>query len=57
MLLNVFATELQLQISSREFLPDHVFNAVRSLHKRIEGSYAAIALIAGHGILSQSFIL
>ncbi len=52
MLLNVLATELQSQISGTEFCPEHVFNAVRTMHQRVEGSYAAIALIAGYGLLA-----
>ena len=35
MLLNVFATELQEQIHSQELEPDIIFDAVKSLHKRI----------------------
>ncbi len=52
MLLNVFATELQDQISGNDLEPDQVFKAVSSVHKRIQGSYASIALIAGHGLLA-----
>ena len=52
MLLNVFATELQEQIHNQELEPDIIFNAVKSLHKRIQGSYASIALISGHGLLA-----
>jgi len=52
MLLNVLATELQSQVQNQELDPNHIFKAVRSLHKRIEGSYAAISLISGHGILA-----
>jgi len=52
MLLNVLATELQAHIFRKEFSPEHVFNAVKSMHQRIEGSYASIALIAGHGVLA-----
>ncbi|MBO6978097.1 MAG: amidophosphoribosyltransferase [Prochlorococcus marinus XMU1428] len=52
MLLNVFATELQEQINNHELEPDIIFNAVKSLHKRIQGSYASIALISGHGLLA-----
>jgi amidophosphoribosyltransferase len=52
MLLNVLATELQSQILGKEFTPDHAFSAVKSLHQRVEGSYASISLIAGHGVLA-----
>jgi len=52
MLLNVFATELQEQIHNQELEPDIIFDAVKSLHKRIQGSYASIALISGHGLLA-----
>ena len=53
MLLNIFATELQEQINNKKDLdPDFIFKAVSSLHKRIQGSYAAISLISGHGLLA-----
>ena len=52
MLLNVFATELQEQTNKQELEPDIIFDAIKSLHKRIQGSYAAIALISGHGLLA-----
>ena len=52
LLLNVLATELQGTVSGTELGPEHVFTAVENLHKRVEGSYAAIAIIAGHGLLA-----
>jgi amidophosphoribosyltransferase len=52
LLLNVLATELQSQISGLDLDPDQLFNAVAHVHKRVEGSYAVIALIAGHGLLA-----
>ena len=53
MLLNIFATELQEQINNKKDLdPEFIFKAVSSLHKRIQGSYAAISLISGHGLLA-----
>ncbi len=52
MLLNVFATELQTQINKNELAPEDIFNAVKALHKRVQGSYAVIALIAGHGLIA-----
>ena len=52
MLLNVLATELQGQITGIELEPEQIFNAVRQVHERVEGSYAAISMIAGHGLLA-----
>ncbi|MEY4458600.1 MAG: hypothetical protein RIS25_1193 [Actinomycetota bacterium] len=52
LLVNVLAHELQAATSVRAFSPDDVFDAVEVLHQRVEGSYAAIALIAGHGLLA-----
>ncbi|RUR01497.1 amidophosphoribosyltransferase [Labedella endophytica] len=52
MLLNVLATELQSQVSGLDLDPDQVFAAVSQVHERVEGSYAAIAMIAGHGLLA-----
>jgi amidophosphoribosyltransferase len=52
LLVNVLASELQSAGSSDAFSPDTVFTAISALHERVEGSYAAIALIAGHGLLA-----
>ena len=52
LLVNVLAHELQQQVSGLDLDPDQVFNAVSRVHERVEGSYATIALIAGHGILA-----
>ncbi|MCU1551603.1 MAG: amidophosphoribosyltransferase [Glaciihabitans sp.] len=52
LLVNVLANELQAQVSGSELDPDQVFKAISRLHERVEGSYAAIALIAGHGLLA-----
>ncbi len=52
MLLNVLATELQDNISHKDLEPNDLFQAVSSLHNRVKGSYASIALIAGHGLLA-----
>ena len=52
LLVNVLAHELQAQVSGAELDPDQVFAAITRLHERVEGSYAAIALIAGHGLLA-----
>ncbi|MBC7591054.1 MAG: amidophosphoribosyltransferase [Salinibacterium sp.] len=52
LLVNVLANELQSQVSGTDLDPDQVFNAISRVHERVEGSYAAIALIAGHGLLA-----
>ncbi len=52
MLLNVLATELQVKIHGKELSPQDIFDAIKSVHQRVQGSYAAIALIAGHGLLA-----
>jgi amidophosphoribosyltransferase len=52
LLLNVLAHALQEQVSERDLHPDQIFSAVASVHERVQGSYAVIALIAGHGLLA-----
>jgi amidophosphoribosyltransferase len=51
-LLNVFAHELEKTTRGLPLKPEDVFQAVRNVHRRIRGSYAVIALIAGHGVLA-----
>jgi amidophosphoribosyltransferase len=51
-LLNVLAHELEKVSRGITLKPAEVFAAVRNVHKRIKGSYAVIALIAGHGLLA-----
>ncbi len=51
-LLNVLAHELEQAVRDLPLSPQAVFNAVRAVHKRIKGSYAVVALIAGHGLLA-----
>ena len=50
-LLNVFAHELQ-KLGKLKPTPDDVFAAVASMHRRVRGAYAVIAMIAGYGILA-----
>ncbi|MDE0545102.1 amidophosphoribosyltransferase [Microbacterium sp. C7(2022)] len=52
LLVNVLANELQASISGDELEPEQLFRAVERVHERVEGSYAAIALIAGYGLLA-----
>jgi amidophosphoribosyltransferase len=51
-LLNVFAHELEKTTRGAQLQPDDVFKAVSAVHRRIRGSYAVIAMIAGHGVLA-----
>lgn len=51
-LLNVLADELEKATRGKTLRVGDVFSAVRQVHKRIRGSYAVIALIAGHGVLA-----
>ncbi len=52
LLLNVLANELQSSVTGLSLDSEHVFDAVERLHERVEGSYATIAIIAGHGLLA-----
>lgn len=51
-LINVVAHELERVARDLPLTPEAVFKAVSAVHKRIKGSYAVIALIAGHGLLA-----
>lgn len=51
-LINVLAHELERSARGLALTPDAVFAAVGAVHRRIKGSYAVIALIAGHGLLA-----
>ena len=52
LLVNVLAHELQGQVRGTDLDPEQVFDAVERVHERVEGSYASIAMIAGHGLLA-----
>ncbi|MFN4360194.1 MAG: amidophosphoribosyltransferase [Hylemonella sp.] len=51
-LLNVLADEMDKATRGKPLRVGDIFTAVRAVHKRIRGSYAVIALIAGHGVLA-----
>jgi amidophosphoribosyltransferase len=51
-LLNVLAHEIERVTRGLPLQPQDLFTAVRNVHRRIRGSYAVIALIAGHGVLA-----
>ncbi len=51
-LLNVLAHEIQKSTSSFSLDPHTIFNAVTALHKRVRGSYAVVAQVAGYGLLA-----
>ena len=51
-LINVLAHELSAVAHSQPLRPEQVFTAVAAVHKRLKGSYAVVALIAGYGLLA-----
>ncbi|WP_326542589.1 amidophosphoribosyltransferase [Pseudorhodoferax sp.] len=51
-LLNVLAHELERATRGVPLKTSDVFDAVRNVHKRVRGSYAVVALIAGYGLLA-----
>ena len=51
-LINVLAHELEKTTRGLPLSPADVFAAVRGVHLRVKGSYAVVALIAGHGLLA-----
>jgi amidophosphoribosyltransferase len=51
-LINILAHEIEVAVRDLPLTPDAVFSAVSAVHKRLKGSYAVIALIAGHGLLA-----
>ena len=51
-LLNVLADEISRLTLNCKISPEIVFEAVKGVHKRVTGSYACIALIAGKGMLA-----
>jgi amidophosphoribosyltransferase len=51
-LVNVFAHELERTTRGLPLTPQDVFSAVGNVHRRIRGSYAVVALIAGHGLVA-----
>ena len=51
-LINILAHELEFAARDRPLTPEIIFNAVAAVHKRLKGSYAVVALIAGFGLLA-----
>ncbi|MEB2347413.1 MAG: amidophosphoribosyltransferase [Comamonadaceae bacterium] len=51
-LLNVLAHELARATQGARLQSGEVFAAVRAVHRRVQGSYAVVALIAGFGLLA-----
>ena len=51
-LINVLAHELASAARDLPLSPEIVFKAVAAVHKRVKGSYAVVALIAGFGLLA-----
>ena len=51
-LLNVLADELQRASNGMALDPEMIFKAVAGMHRRVRGSYAIAAQIAGYGMLA-----
>lgn len=51
LLLNILGHELQ-QCESASLTPDDIFTAISSVHKRVRGAYATVALIIGYGMVA-----
>ena len=51
-LINILAHEIGVAARDLPLTPQALFAAVAAVHKRVKGSYAVIALIAGHGLLA-----
>jgi amidophosphoribosyltransferase len=51
-LINILAHELETAARDLPLTPDEVFKAVAAVHRRLKGSYAVVALIAGYGLLA-----
>ncbi len=51
-LLNVLAHELGQASEGGRLQPEAVFTAIAAVHRRLKGSYAVVAVIAGYGLLA-----
>jgi len=51
-LINILAHEIELAGRDLPLTPELAFGAVRAVHRRLRGSYAVVALIAGYGLLA-----
>ena len=51
-LINILAHEIETAARDLPLTPETLFKAVAAVHRRVKGSYAVIALIAGHGLLA-----
>lgn len=51
-LLNVFAHELDAESRGLSFTEEDIFRAVRGVHRRCRGGYAAVAMIPGYGVVA-----
>ena len=51
-LINVLAHEVERAVRDDVLTADALFRAVAATHRRLKGSYAVVALIAGHGLLA-----
>lgn len=54
LMVNVLAHELQTSVSGLglDLTDEQIFDAVTRVHERVDGAYAVIAMISGHGLLA-----
>ena len=52
-LINILAHEIERAGRDLPLTPAIIFRAVRAVHRRLRGSYAVVALIAGFGLLAR----
>jgi amidophosphoribosyltransferase len=50
-LLNILAAELD-KVEDKKLTPDNIFDAVSKVHEQVNGAYAVVSLIIGHGLVA-----
>ena len=50
-LLNIFAHELQTH-AAMKIMPQDIFDAIKTVHRKVKGAYAVVSAIIGHGMVA-----